>query len=455
MIAPDLMTNPTPEQLDAIRASLKRTFFRGWTEEYFASPSFPTDLDAHAIKRFEECRDVILPWIETYMPLAGKRVVDFGCGTGASTAAWALRAQQVIGYDIHAPSIEAARERMQILGFDHVRVEHLEPAEILTRMRADAASVAGEGGSGGVDAIILYAVLEHQTISERIDTLKACWEVLTPGGLLVVGDSPSRFSIFDYHTSSLPFFQWMPDELCVRYAERSPRAELREGVATTLRQGGMPAAIEFFQRSGRAVGYEEFELALGDLQGLVVGDSYDDCMVKQPVRAVTIGDEIAAFAAGSAGASIPRGFLRPSLEVILRKPRFAGDLAPPKPEPPLRGLVLRAPTNAPAEVGRNQATIKPDGTCVLEGAGAYIEYKLPDRAASLRIDVLKHPWSASIRVRTAEGQVVHTEDLHAEQAKRDVLAVAIPSGSTSVRIELEENPRSLGLEAWIHSVRTE
>lgn len=328
-----LSAAPAVQQVARLRELLLRTFYRGWNEAYFASAGFESDMLAHTTRRFEECRDTILPWIERYAPLAGKSVADIGCGTGSSTAAWALKAKDVIGYDIHGPSVEAAVGRMEILGVANVKCSVVKPDGLIPALREDFPA--------GIDAVVMYAVLEHQTVRERIDTLKACWELLRPGGVLIVGDTPTRFSMMDFHTSSLPFFQWLPDELAVYYAPKSPRRDFRDGVATALRTS-MQAAIDYVRRCGRAVGFEEFEIAIGLLDRLVVGDSFDEGMVDKPHRGVTLQDELIQAFATSFHLAVPRAFLRPALEVILRKPARPDEPPPPRKPAPVKGLVERA-----------------------------------------------------------------------------------------------------------------
>lgn len=327
----------TVEQTRQLRALLMETFYRGWEESYFAGPGFEPDMQAHLSRRFEECRDVIMPWIERHLPFRGRVVVDIGCGTGASTAAWALRAERVLGYDIHAPSVEAAAGRLRIMGLKNASCHLVRPDELVATMQRDL--------PGGADVIVMYAVLEHQLVRERIDTLRGAWGLLRPGGLLVVGDTPTRFSMMDYHTSSMPFYQWLPEELAVLYAHRSPRADFREGVAHWMEQG-MPAAVEYLWRCGRAAGFEEFELALGPLDRLVVGDSFDEGMVEHPGRAVTFQDELIHAFAAEHHVRVPRGFLRPALEVVLRKPMSEREPRPLQRPAPVQGLLRRGEVEA-------------------------------------------------------------------------------------------------------------
>ena len=68
---------------------------------------------------------------------------------------------------------------MEAFGFSNVELFALRPDEVLPDMKKRAATAP-------VDIILLYAVLEHQTLEERLATLQESWEILVPGGLLVV-----------------------------------------------------------------------------------------------------------------------------------------------------------------------------------------------------------------------------------------------------------------------------
>lgn len=59
---------------------------------------------------------------------AGAKVADIGCGRGASTILMgkAFPSSEFIGYDYHAPSIEAARERAREAGVSNVRFDVAE-----------------------------------------------------------------------------------------------------------------------------------------------------------------------------------------------------------------------------------------------------------------------------------------------------------------------------------------
>jgi ubiquinone/menaquinone biosynthesis C-methylase UbiE len=53
-------------------------------------------------------------------PAAGERVLDIGCGCGASTLLLAARAGHVTGLDVSAPMLDVARQRGAGLGIDWV-----------------------------------------------------------------------------------------------------------------------------------------------------------------------------------------------------------------------------------------------------------------------------------------------------------------------------------------------
>ena len=52
--------------------------------------------------------DVFTPWLDRVFPLAGKRVLEYGCGSGCVSTAIAGRAGSLVGYDIDAPAVDHA-----------------------------------------------------------------------------------------------------------------------------------------------------------------------------------------------------------------------------------------------------------------------------------------------------------------------------------------------------------
>ena len=89
--------------------------------------------------------------------------------------------------------------------------------------------MASRHETDGVDLVLLYALLEHQTLDERIETLRLAERIVRPGGAIVVTETPNRLTYVDRHTSQLPFFHLLPIELrsalCrpVTTTPRSPR----------------------------------------------------------------------------------------------------------------------------------------------------------------------------------------------------------------------------------------
>lgn len=223
-------------------------------------------------------------------------------------------------YDIVAASVDAAQRRLAILGLSERAACHcVEPQHLLATMvaRAPVAFMAGGSSRPAVDIVLIYAVLEHQTVPERLETLSACWNLLRPGGMLVVADTPNRLTYWDAHTSDLPFFHMLPDSVALPYASRSPRAGLRESIADVLPKGEARAA-EVLARWGRGVSYHEFELALGDLTNLVVLDGFAPEMLEW--LGLSVEEQLLIEYWKRKPIPVPIGFARKTIDVILRKP---------------------------------------------------------------------------------------------------------------------------------------
>ena len=83
------------------------------------------------------------------MPLAGKRVLDYGCGAGENSCLLAACGAHVTGFDISPVSIQKARRRAELMGLsDRTRFDVLR---------------AGQTGypTQSFDIIIGFAVLHH------------------------------------------------------------------------------------------------------------------------------------------------------------------------------------------------------------------------------------------------------------------------------------------------------
>jgi S-adenosylmethionine-dependent methyltransferase len=299
----------TDEQAFAVRNALLATFFKDWSPDLLASTSGQAALNDHVRNRYEVSRAHVVPWVSKHLPLEGRRVLEIGCGTGSSTAAFAQQCAGVEGYDIDEVAIEGARRRMEILGIENVRLHFLPSDQIWAEIERRYPD--------GVDAVLFYAVLEHQTFDERIDSLQRCWTLLNAGGALIVTDTPNRLTYGDYHTSHLPFYHVLPHDMAVAYADRSPRPEFVEAIEKAAKRG-QSAAEESVVRWGRGVSYHDFELALGDLGELVVGDGFDPEMLE--IKPVTLEEELLYTYWCAMDIRVPVGFVRQAIDVILRKP---------------------------------------------------------------------------------------------------------------------------------------
>lgn len=226
--------------------------------------------------RLHDAQRGLIPWIQRTYPLAGRTVLEYGCGTGSVSCAFAPFVGRHIGIDIDEPSIVVAREHVQERGADNVELAHVP----LERILEEFASYEGQ-----VDVVLLYAVLEHLTVAERLEVLELSRKVVRPRGVIVVCELPNRLIAMDSHTSLLPFFSQLPDDLMLRYWRYSPRSDFTEAMASATADGPA-AAQESLVRWGRGASFHEFELVFGDLRRHLLASSYDPLLLDlRPVTA--------------------------------------------------------------------------------------------------------------------------------------------------------------------------
>ncbi len=221
--------------------------------------------------RRRRAAETLIPWVERTFPLAGKTVLEYGCGNAAVSSAFAERALRVIGVDIDPGWIELGRQELSKRGVANVELELHDVERILE---------AVSGRRGTIDVFLLYAVLEHLTVAERLAVLRLAREVVAPGGVIVVCETPNRLTYFDHHTAQMPFFHLLPEDLAAEYYGHSEREDLRESLAEA-ELAGPPALHEAVVRWGRGVSFHEFEVVFGDLSRHVLASSYDPVLFRE------------------------------------------------------------------------------------------------------------------------------------------------------------------------------
>jgi 2-polyprenyl-6-hydroxyphenyl methylase/3-demethylubiquinone-9 3-methyltransferase len=110
-----------------------------------------------------------LAWIEAHLPLAGKAVLDVGCGGGILTEAMARAGARVTGIDLAEKPLRIAQLHLLESGLS---VEYLQCA---------AEALAAER-PGAYEAVTCMELLEH--VPEPASTVAACATLTRPGGLV-------------------------------------------------------------------------------------------------------------------------------------------------------------------------------------------------------------------------------------------------------------------------------
>lgn len=197
----------------------------------------------------------IIPWLDSVKSLKGLRILEIGCGNGSSTVAFAEQGAIVTAVDVDNSLLSDAKIRAELHGLD-VDFHLMNATEIKKVL-----------GNKVFDIIIFMASLEHMTLEERLQSMKITYELLPKGGLWCIAGTPNRLHFLDSHTSHLPFFHWLPDELAIQYSRFSSRADYREQIAAINDEN--ERQLQFY-RWGRGVSLHEIEIAIMPLEQLKI-----------------------------------------------------------------------------------------------------------------------------------------------------------------------------------------
>lgn len=118
-------------------------------------------------KPLHQINPLRLDWIDAAAGLAGKRIIDIGCGGGILAESMAARGAQVTGVDLSEKALGVARLHLYESGHT-VDYRHIS-AEEIARENPEA-----------FDVVTCMEMLEH--VPDPASTIRACAALVKPGG---------------------------------------------------------------------------------------------------------------------------------------------------------------------------------------------------------------------------------------------------------------------------------
>ncbi len=109
-----------------------------------------------------------LEWIDSLASLAGKQVLDVGCGGGILAESMAAKAAHVTGIDLAARPLGVARLHALESGVGNVEYREM------------AAEALAAQSPGSFDVVTCMEMLEH--VPDPASTVRACASLVKPGG---------------------------------------------------------------------------------------------------------------------------------------------------------------------------------------------------------------------------------------------------------------------------------
>jgi 2-polyprenyl-6-hydroxyphenyl methylase/3-demethylubiquinone-9 3-methyltransferase len=118
-------------------------------------------------KPLHEINPLRLEWIDKHVKLAGKKVLDVGCGGGILSESMAKRNAVVTGIDLSDKALSVARL-------------HLLESGVSASYRKISAEELVAEEAGGYDIVTCMEMLEH--VPNPASTVAACAALVKPGG---------------------------------------------------------------------------------------------------------------------------------------------------------------------------------------------------------------------------------------------------------------------------------
>lgn len=148
-----------------------------------------------------------------------KTLLDFGCGSGASTMILTrmFPDTKIMGVELEESLLGVARARADYYGYNNL--------ELLTSPGPnDLPPEARE-----MDFVVLSGVYEHLLPEERKRLLPMIWKVIKPGGILFLNQTPHKGFPIELHTTGgLPLINYLPDAVAHWYAQKFSKRNLKQ-----------------------------------------------------------------------------------------------------------------------------------------------------------------------------------------------------------------------------------
>jgi 2-polyprenyl-6-hydroxyphenyl methylase/3-demethylubiquinone-9 3-methyltransferase len=119
-------------------------------------------------KPLHQINPLRLGWIQALCPLAGKRVVDVGCGGGILSDSMARAGAQVLGIDLSTKPLRVAELHAMEAGTEGVEYREIAVEALAAEQPA------------GFDVVTCMEMLEH--VPDPASVVRACAALVKPGG---------------------------------------------------------------------------------------------------------------------------------------------------------------------------------------------------------------------------------------------------------------------------------
>lgn len=158
--------------------------------------------------------------------LTGKSLLDLGCFVGGKTECYLdAGAGAVVGIDLSGRAIEVARR------FSRERLTYLEMS---------TADLRRAGYERSFDTIVSFTVFEHIERLELVDVVNDCYELLKPGGMLLIAFH-HYLDRYGSHLGHFVYFPWptlmFPEDAVFEYCDEQLAGLQARGLAAYYPDG--------------------------------------------------------------------------------------------------------------------------------------------------------------------------------------------------------------------------